>query len=60
MLAYVCRVIHFTIFGTNCCCCVLIMSGKVIVCVDEGPEEKKARKVSQSPFQEVAAENALV
>jgi hypothetical protein len=36
------------------------MSGKVIVCVDEGPEEKKARKVSQSLFLDVAAEKALV
>jgi len=33
---------------------------KVIVCAYEGPEEKKARKVSQSPFLEVAAEKALV
>ena len=36
------------------------MSGNVIVCADEQPEEKKAREVSQSPFLEVAAEKALV
>jgi hypothetical protein len=30
------------------------------VCADEGPEEKEASKVSQSPFLEVAAEKALV
>jgi hypothetical protein len=36
------------------------MSGEFIVCADEGPEEKKAKKVSQSPFLEVAAKEALV
>ena len=35
-----------TIFSTNCCPHVLIMSGKGDVCTDEGPKDKENREVT--------------
>jgi hypothetical protein len=35
-----------TIFSTNCCPHVLIMSGKGDVCTDKGPEHKKFEVIS--------------
>jgi thioredoxin-related protein len=45
MIQNVILTVLLTVFGTNCCCYVSIMSGNVDVCADEEPKDEQKRKV---------------